>query len=274
MVSIKHFIILFISVLIPSTAVSDTILLKSDLWCPYNCAPGSDRPGYAIEIARTIFEKAGHQLTYEIAPWSRALKLAQKGQIAAVVGVSREEAPELVFPEQEFGISVISFFVRKGYAWHFTGVKSLETENVGIMADDAYGTALDAYFKKNRNTDRVQEIRAAEPLLLNIRKLLRGRIDVILEDKAVFIETARSMGVLEKTEYAGIDPIRSEEDLEESKLYMAFSPKNPKSKEYAKILSNGIEEMRLRGELDAILAEYGLTDWRKDFADEIKKFRR
>jgi len=81
------------------------------------------------------------------------------------------------------------------------------------------------------------------------RKLLRGRIDVIPEDKSVFIETAKSMGVLEKIESAGIDPINSKEGLDESKLYIAFSPKNPKSKEYAKLISAEIEQMRLSGRL-------------------------
>jgi polar amino acid transport system substrate-binding protein len=54
---------------------------------------------------------------------------------------------------------------------------------------------------------------------------------------------------------------------------MAFSPKNPKSKEYAKLLSAGIEQMRLSGELSKILAKYQLTDWREDFKDEIKRYQ-
>ena len=116
-------------------------------------------------------------------------------------------------------------------------------------------------------------IRAEEPLVLNIRKLLKGRIDVIPEDKSVFIETANGMGVLEKIESAGIDPINSKEGLDEARLYMAFSPKNPKSKEYAKLISAGIEQMRLSGELGKILAKYGLTDWREEFKGEIKRYQ-
>jgi polar amino acid transport system substrate-binding protein len=273
MLSSKHFMILSFLILMPATAFSDTILLQSDIWCPYNCAPDSKLPGYAIEIAKKIFEKAGHKFKYEVAPWSRSLKLAKEGQITAIVGVSRNEAPELIFPEQEFGISAIHFFKRKGFPWKFEGIGSFETVRVGIMADYEYGDGLDAYFEKNRKTRKVQIIRAEEPLVLNIRKLLRGRIDVIPEDKSVFIETANGMGVLGKIEYAGVDPINSKEGLDEARLYMAFSPKNPKSKEYAKLLSAGIEQMRLSGELSKILAKYQLTDWREDFKDEIKRYQ-
>ena len=273
MLSSKHLIILSILILMPLPAFSDTIFLKSDIWCPYNCASDSKLPGYTIEIAKKIFEKAGHNLKYEVTPWSRSVKLVKEGHITAIVGVTRNEAPDLIFPDQEFGISVIHFFKRKGFPWKFSGIGSLETVSVGIMADYEYGDGLDAYFEKNRKTPKVQMIRAEQPLVLNIRKLLKGRIDVIPEDKSVFIETAKAMGVLGKIEYAGIDPINSKEGLDEARLYMAFSPKNPKSKEYAKLISIGIERMRLSGELGKILAKYGLTDWREDFKGEIKKYQ-
>ena len=142
------------------------------------------------------------------------------------------------------------------------------------MDDYEYGKELDEYFEKYKNTKKVQIIKAKEPLVLNIRKLLRDRIDVIPEDKTVFIHTANSMGVWDKIEDAGIDPINSEEGLDESKLYIAFSPKNPKSKEYAKLITDGIEQMRLSGELSQILAKYKLTDWREDFKDVIKKYQK
>ena len=270
----KYFMILSVLILLPATAFPDTILLKSDTWCPYNCASDAKLPGYTIEVAKRIFEKAGHKLKYEIAPWSRSLKLVKGGDITAVVGVTKNEAPELIFPEQEFGISAIHFFKRKGFAWNFSGMESIKTVRVGIMGDYEYGGELDEYFEKNRDTEKVQIIRAKAPLVLNIRKLLGGRIDVIPEDKAVFIETANSMGVWNQIEDAGIDLIDSKAELDESKLYIAFSPKNPKSKEYARLITDGIEEMRLSGELSKILAKYKLTDWRENYKDVIRKYQK
>jgi len=274
MLSPRYFVMLAVFILFPATAFPDTILLKSDTWCPYNCALDAKLSGYTIEIAKRIFEKAGHKLKYEVAPWSRALKLVKEGDITAIVGVTRNEAPELIFPEQEFGISDIYFFKRKSFDWVFAGTESLKKVRVGIMDDYEYGAELDEYFEKNRNTRMVQIIKSKEPLVLNIRKLLRDRIDVIPEDKAVFIHTANSMGVLDKIEHAGVDPINSEKALDESKLYIAFSPKNPKSKQYAKLITDGIEQMRLSGELGEILAKYKLRDWREDFKDVIKKYQK
>ncbi|MBC8176626.1 MAG: transporter substrate-binding domain-containing protein [Desulfobacteraceae bacterium] len=274
MLSPRYLMILAVFILMPAEAFPDTILLKADTWCPYNCALDARQPGYTIEIAKRIFEKTGHKFKYEIAPWSRALKLVKEDDITAVVGVTRNEAPALIFPEQEFGISDIHFFKRKGFDWVFAGIGSLKTVRVGIMGDYEYGKELDEYFKKYRNTKKVQSIKSKEPLVLNIRKLLKDRIDVIPEDKAVFIYTASSMGVWDKIQDAGVDPINSKEALEESKLYIAFSPTNPKSKQYARLITDGIEQMRLSGELKEILAKYKLTDWREDYKDVIEKYEK
>ncbi len=45
-------------------------------------------------------------------------------------------------------------------------------------------------------------------------------------------------------------------------LFISFAPGHPKSKEYAKILDLGMVEMRKSGRLKAILAKYGLQDWK------------
>ena len=106
---------------------------------------------------------------------------------------------------------------------------------------------------------------------MNIKKLLKGRIDTIPEDKAVFVNMAHKMGVLDQIEEAGADPILNKDDFESLKIYLAFSPKNPNSKDYAKLLSEGIKEMRSSGELQKILAKYGLNDWKENLKAIEKK---
>ena len=40
------------------------------------------------------------------------------------------------------------------------------------------------------------------------------------------------------------------------------------------IISAGIEQMQLSGELEEIVAKCGLTDWREDFENEIEKYHK
>ena len=246
----------------PAVIQADTITVKSDEWCPFNCEPGSDAPGYMIEVAQIIFKKAGHELIYENMPWSRSIDHARKGKIDAIPGATKGEVPDFIFPDEEFGASITYFFVKKGTSWKFKDISSLEGIRIGVQDDYEYGGMIDEYIEKNRDTQKVQVVKSDDPVTLNLKKLVKGNIDAYPEDKLVFLYKAKSMGVLEQVEEAGVIPVDNKEDFEATKIYLAFSPVNPKSAEYAKLLSDGIKEMRASGELQKILDKYGLKDWK------------
>jgi len=101
----------------------------------------------------------------------------------------------------------------------------------------------------------VQALGGDKPLERNIKKLVAGRVTVVIEASPVFMYYATKLGVQDKVRFAGTA-------VEPQKAYIAFSPKHPKSKEYAKMLSDGIDAMRKSGELKKILEKYGLKDWK------------
>ena len=78
---------------------ADTIIIGADEWCPINCEPGSERPGFLVETARAVFEKAGHNLEYVKMPWSRTLDEVRKGRINGAIGAYFQDAPDFIFPE-------------------------------------------------------------------------------------------------------------------------------------------------------------------------------
>ncbi len=241
----------------PAAAGADVIVIRADEWCPYNCAPDSDRPGYMIEIARAVFEKQGHAIDYDVTNWSRAIMLAEKGKIDAIVGAVRAEAPNLIFPDIETGYSINGFFVRKGHGWRFDGMDSLKAVRMGVIQDYGYGK-LDPYIEAGRETDRILVTAGENALELNIRMLLKGRIDAVNEDIAVFRNTAREMGVTDQIDFAGDDG----ESGEANAVHIAFSPASPASAERARLLGEGMRNLRAGGELARILERYGLSDWR------------
>lgn len=262
---------LLAAMLFAGPALGDTITVHSDPWCPYNCEAGSDKTGYMIEVAKAIFEKAGHTIKYENMPWTRCLDFVQKGKIDAIVGAAKGEAPACIFPDEEFGFTNICFFVKKGNPWQYQGLDSLKQLKIGIQAEYEYGATLDEYFAKHKNTPHVQEVSADEPLVLNIRKLLKDRIDTIPEDKSAFLYTAMLLGVADQVALAGPTAIESRDDFESRKVYIAFAPGQPNSQAYAKLFSEGIKEMRASGALAQILAKYGLTDWKPDLTAALSK---
>ncbi len=46
-------------------------------------------------------------------------------------------------------------------------------------------------------------------------------------------------------------------------VFIAFSPANPRAKEYARILDEGMKKLRSSGRLEKILGKYGIKDWAK-----------
>ena len=256
-VKLRCFIFIFVLItVIASVGQADVITLRADEWFPYNGTPESTQPGYGIEIAKEIFEGKNHSIDYSTLNWARAVKMTLTGEFNCVIGATMSEIPQAIFPEEPIGISLNAFFVKKGSTWKHTGVDSLQTVSVGIIKDYSYGEGMDAYLKTVSDPLKVQIVTGETPLVLNIRKLIAGRIDVVIEDLNVFQAKVIEMQVADQIELAGIG-----EYDKSHHLYIAFSPNNPKSKEYARIFDEGIRELRASGRLQQILNRYGLNDW-------------
>jgi polar amino acid transport system substrate-binding protein len=190
---------------------------------------------------------------YKVVPWKRAIVEARKGNYNAIIGAFKEDAPDFVFPEEEFGMSRFAFFVKKGTKYKYSELKSLLKMKIGLIKGYSYGEKEDKFFKENQKI--IQYAHGSDPLSQNIKKLLHGRITVVGEDPNVFLEKAAGMGVADQIINVG-------DTGTANKIYIAFSPKNPKSKEYAKILTEGIRKLKKSGELKKILTKYGLEYWK------------
>ncbi len=249
------YVVVSVLIFAASMAVADVITIRADEWCPYNCDPDSDRPGFMIEIAQTVFERAGHTVDYQILPWERALNEAKKGRINGLVGLLRQEEPEFIFPDQETGYTIAVFYVQKDEEWRYTGIQSLEQVSLGGISGYYYGEEVNAYIQEHKKDDKhVQLLFGETAFQRNVQKLLNERISALLANRFVmsyFLHETEQQGLLEE---AG--------ESQDGLIYIGFSPAHPKSQEYAGILSKGTEQLRQSGELEQILARYGLQDWK------------
>jgi len=233
---------------------ADTLTIVADPWCPYNCKPGSELPGYGIEIAKYAFGKAGHKVTYKNINWARAILDTKAGQYTGIVSAYKEDAPGFIFPDEAFGIAKVGIFTAKENDWTFTDLRSLkELDRIGIINGYAYGKKPMAFIHQNQTLFDLAT--GDNALAKNIRKLNLGRINGVFEDPNVFMMTATKLGLQNKVKLTGIV-------YEGGNLYIAFSPALPKSQEYAEILSSGIRELIKTGKIHNIMKKYGLKYWR------------
>jgi len=242
---------LFVSVF--SFCYSDTITIVADEWLPYTGSE-KDQNGYLLEIAKTIFAKHGHTVVYKNVPWSRAVDEAAKGQYTAIAGGYRSDAPDFIYPANEQGYGVDAFFVLNDSTWTFKDVSSLTAITLGTIQDYSYGEDIDAYITKYTASGKVNALTGTDNLTMRLIQMLQQKkISAFLENRNVFNYTVK------KNSITGIKEAGARIG---AKIYIAFSPKNQKSTEYAKILSDGMAEIRSSGELKKILDKYGLKDWK------------
>jgi len=245
---------LFFIFLFSSVSHANTITIRADEWYPINGIPDSDKPGYMIEIAQVILAEHGHDVEYRVMPWKRSIQQVREGSFDCVVGAYKEDAPDFVFPDSEWGAIASSFYVKKGVDWRYSGMESIKAVKVGVIGGYAYSEEFDEYVKENKSTAKVQVINANNALEQNIKKLIKGRIDVVLESHLVMEAKLKTMGLSDEVVIAG-------ELVAAEKMYIACSPARSTSKEYAKFFSEGIKALRASGQLKKILDKYGLKDW-------------
>jgi polar amino acid transport system substrate-binding protein len=238
------------------TARAETITIVADEWCPYNCTPGSDKPGVFIEIAKKAFEPLGITVNYKIVPWARAIEGTREGKYTAVTGASHGDAEDFIFPEEPQSKSIMTFYVRPENTWQYNGVDSLANISLGTIGDYSYGEGLDEYIKKYPDDMRhIQEVGGDTALKTNVKKLLKRRIDATIESENVMAYYLAQNGLVGQLKDAGHLPLTDDQSL-----FIAFSPKLPESKKYAKILSDTTKALRASGQLNEILAKYNLSE--------------
>ncbi|HVN71277.1 MAG TPA: transporter substrate-binding domain-containing protein [Desulfomonilia bacterium] len=247
----------FICIIYALPVSADQIVVIADPWCPFTCEPGSADPGYMIEIAQAVFTKSGHTVVYKNLEWKKAIEETRKGKYTAIVGGIKSDAPDFIYPDKSEGTSQNVFFIKKGTSWKYNGIDSLKKVKLGVIQGYSYSEALDKYIADNPGKPDVQVASGDTPLQQNIDRLMKGQIDVFIEDPSVYGNYCGSKNlikVLGAIQAAGSDG-------PPEKIYIAFSPANPKSKGYATELSAGIVRMRKSGELKKLLSKYYLKDW-------------
>ncbi len=246
-------LMLTVALMMPVVSSGEIINIVSDEWCPYNCEPGSDRPGFGIEIAMEAYAPLGITVNYTTKDWDAAVEETRAGKYAAVISAYKEDAPGFIFPKNEFGVSGNAFFVRKGDSWKYTDLASLTGKKMGLIEGYSYGELLDEHFK----SDGQELFFAAGDKALDslMEKLVKGEVDVICEDPFVFHLRAKELYLSNKVSAAGQAGIPLP-------LYVAFSPALPASQKLADGLSEGIDKLRENGRFKAILKKYGISDWR------------
>jgi len=238
-----------------SVSAAEVVKLAADEWCPYNCAPDGDRPGYMVEIVREALKPAGVTVEYSTMPWKRALLDMREGRLNGAVGAQVGEA-EGLFPKEPLGAgrNILAMLPEKAASLTWTGVESLKSLRLGGAQGYAYDQGpIDAYIAGAGKT--VELLSGTEIQSQNLRKLLAGRIDAVIEDENVMRMTISEMQPKPDVRIVVIG--------EAASVSVAFSGAIPDSKKHVDLIDDYVVKARADGRLKTLLAKYGLEDWKR-----------
>lgn len=214
--------ILFLALILPlagigpllvSSARADVIELRADPWCPFNCTPGSAAPGFMVELTREALTPFGYEVRYAQLNWSRSLVQVRSGEI--------------------------------------TRISELTGLRLGATRDYDYTTeVLEHIAARSPEPGEIQLLSGNDALARNLRKLLAGRIDVMVEGHSALLYQLQQLGLQ--------DQVVLLPHAQSSSLHIGFSPRHPRSALYVRQMEQGLAELRRSGRYRAILARYGL----------------
>ncbi len=241
---------------VPQQSMADTLRIATDEWCPYDCiaAQNDGKVGYMGDLLVAAMQSRGHKVEFVEVSYSRGLELVREGKLDGTMACFREEAPDFVFPKTVQGISNSTFFSRNDNDWRYTGVDSLKkAKMIGVIKGYDYVDPVVMDYI-NQHPNNVLEITGEKPLERLLQMLLAGRLTAVIDDKMVLEYKIQQIGHADQVKVSGMTAAVID-------VYTGFSPALPKSKQYAQILEEEIEKMRKSGELQKILATYGIQDW-------------
>jgi polar amino acid transport system substrate-binding protein len=213
-------------------------------WAPFY-GPELEQQGFISALSRAALARAGHESTLEFMPWARAMLEVKQGDRDIVMGAyyTDERAETYHFTDVIYTTRVGLVARRDLGIDRFDSLRDLQGYRIGYGRGWATSEAFD-------QADFLDK-EPADNNVLNVRKLYAGRIDMIAMNFDRFRRIAQDEG-LDPAEVVFLDPA-----LQSSGLYLMVSRARPDGEALVADFNRGLQELRVNGDYDRILAELG-----------------
>lgn len=181
----RHLISLPLCLLMSSVAAQQpsSIRLAATEWPPY-AAPALPFQGTSSHIANLAAEKLGRHVEIDYFPWKRAVALGEKdprydGYFPAYYSADRAKRCQF---SQPLGYSRIGFaYLQSATPFNWGQLSDLESTSIGVVRGYANGEEFDGL----RQQGRLKKVEDADSDLINLRKLVGGRVRLAIIDANV-----------------------------------------------------------------------------------------
>jgi polar amino acid transport system substrate-binding protein len=234
--------LIFLTIVLTSGTVaaqSPFQMVTADL-PPFEIERSATLPGFNVELARGMFERAGLSFTLRFLPWARAQSEAMQNPQTVIIGLARTSGREAQFKWiAELEVSKIVFFTVKPAPPVKTLLEAKSLKEITVRANTPFQSIL--------NENGVEKVSVVQGEHQNVIKLQSRRVDAWLtyELRGIFTWTA-----------AGFDPadLVIGPPISEEKVFLAGSLNFPD--EIAAKLRTALADIRADGSYDRIFGRY------------------
>jgi len=221
------------------------ITSAANAWPPF-LDPEAPGQGLSIEIVKAAFATQGYTFVHDFIPWARAVNEVKKGKIDILPDTwyTGERSGFLMF-SNPYASNQVKFIKKAGDSFEYDGMESLTGKKVGIILKYGYG---DKFMNaENFTRDGVSDF------VVNIKKLVSGRVDLTLEDEIV------AKSILSKKAPALLKQIEFTKNAYSSNdLHVTCALANPRHEEIINAFNKGLELIKADGTLKGIFDRYGI----------------
>lgn len=221
-----------------SSAERDKLHLASLEWSPY-VSHTLPEEGLVSAVVKAGAKESQLPVSISYFPWSRAVQAGLEGEDFAgyFPAFYLKEREKTCYFSNTLGNSTIGFAYLKNKRFDWATLTDLKGYNIGIVHEYANGEGFDRLVKQHILTTD-----AAPSDISNVRKLLAGRVDVIVIDKNVLRQLLISDNSLDKEKY---NIVFHPKELTNFTMHICFQ-RNAKGLRLQKAFNAGLTSVKLK----------------------------
>jgi len=213
----------------------DKVRFLSESW---EGITNTDGTGLCWELFRKVYEPVGIEVTFEIVPYARSVRMVQDKQADVTVGVYKDEFDKALFSDWHYLQDIVLVVFKKGAVAEWKGEDSL-SGRIGWIRGYAFNEYLTKEVKFYETDDRETGLKMLE----------RDRLDFFLDTEAE-LKAALEAGV--------VDPKNLQvETILKLNVYLAFAD-NDRGRKLRKIFDDRMAELVKSGDLKPSYEKWGL----------------
>jgi polar amino acid transport system substrate-binding protein len=212
-------------------------------WPPYTLLEDGQVRGIDADLLHLALSNLGISYNITLEPWRRCLYKMNEGQLDILLDAfySEERVKNMLFPSEPMAESAMVLFYATARPHRINSVEELSGLRVGTEPGYAY---RDESFASGSHFIRED----APTLEANFGKLLLGRVDLVITDRAVGLYTANSLGMQNAIGF-------NSQPLYSDRVYAAFSRK-PSTAALLPRFEAELKRLKSSPEYAAILRRY------------------